>query len=95
MARKAIEKKTKVLQYQLPIKVVPEKGGFYALCPIWKDCYAQGETVDEVVQEIIAVASSLIELYEEENLKIPLKLFSKEKVSSKGALFKMPVLIGA
>lgn len=95
MARKAIEKKTKVLQYELPIKVVPEKGGFYALCPIWKDCYAQGDTIDEVVQEAVAVASSLIEIYEEEDLKIPLKLSSKEEVSSKGALFKMPVLVGA
>lgn len=72
MAKKAFEKKTKVLKYKLPIQVMPEKGGFYAFCPIWKDCYAQGERVDEVVQEIITVASSLIEIHEEEDLEIPL-----------------------
>lgn len=95
MVRKVFEKTTKVLEYELPIKVVPEKGGFYAFCPLWKDCYVQGEAVDEVVQEIVGVASSLIEIYEEEDLEIPLKLSSEERVSSKGALFKMPVFIGA
>lgn len=95
MARKAFERKTKVLEYELPIKVVPEKGGFYASCPIWKDCYAQGDSVDEVVQEIAAAASSLIEIYEEEGLEIPLKIASEERISSKGALFRMPIFVGA
>ena len=38
-------------------------------CPTWSACYAQGETVDEAVLEITAVAQSMIEIYKEEGLK--------------------------
>lgn len=65
---------TKVSQYELPVKVKPQKeSGYLMTCSIWKDCYAQGNTIDEAVLEITAVAHSLIELYKEEGLKIPLK----------------------
>lgn len=63
-----------VLEYQLPIQLTPQKdGGFVATCSEWSDCYAQGETVDEAILEITAVAQSLIELYREEGLTIPLR----------------------
>lgn len=63
----------KVSEYELPIKLQPQKeGGYVVVCPKWSDCYAQGDTVDEAVLEITAVAQSLIELYKEEGLKIPL-----------------------
>lgn len=61
-------------------------------CPIWSDCYAQGDTVDEAVLEITAVAQSLIELYKEEALKIPLKLQKEEPVKSP---IKVPVIVSA
>jgi predicted RNase H-like HicB family nuclease len=62
-----------ILEYELPIKITSDKKcGYVATCPSWSDCYAQGETIDEAVLEITAVAQSLIELYEEENLKISL-----------------------
>lgn len=45
-----------------------------ASCQQWGDCYAQGDTIDEVISEVQAVAASLIELYQEEDKPIPLKL---------------------
>lgn len=60
-------------EYNLPIVIEKDKsGGFVAICKVWSDCYAQGDTIEEVTQEIVAVATSLVELYREEGLKIPL-----------------------
>lgn len=79
----------KVLEYQLPIKIEENpEGGFTAISPVWSDCYAQGDTIDEVVNEITAVAASLIELYKEEDLEIPL-----ENKKSEDAIFNVPVLV--
>lgn len=65
----------KVFEYELPVKIDPQKeGGFVVSSPVWADCYAQGDTIDEAVLEITAVAQSLVELYKEEGLKIPLKV---------------------
>ena len=86
--------KKMVLEYGLPIKILSQKeGGFVAVCPTWSDCYAQGETVDEAILEITGVAQSLIELYNEEDLKIPLK----RKISKKliGEKFSIPVIVEA
>lgn len=67
-------KQTKTVKaFQLPIEITREGDHFIAHCPRWKDCYAQGKSIDEATSEIIAVASSLIELYEEEDLRIPLQ----------------------
>lgn len=81
----------KVLEYKLPIEIKPQKeGGFVAICLEWADCYAQGDTIDEAILEITAVAQSLIELYKEEGLTVPLKL-SKEKGFSN--FFTVPVIV--
>lgn len=82
-------KEIKVFEYELPIKIEEnDEGGFSAFSPVWSDCYAQGDSVDEVVNEITAVAASLIELYKEENLKVPLKEKAKQDSN-----FKIPVLV--
>lgn len=76
-------KTQKVLEYQLPIKIAAQAdGGFVATCLVWADCYAQGDTIDEAVLEITAVAQSLIELYKEEELAIPLKLQKQDNVAN-------------
>ena len=72
-----MRKVTSVNQYQLPIEVVRDGEGYLSSCPVWSDCYAQGDTVDEAISEITAVAASLIELYKEENKRIPLKLIKE------------------
>ena len=83
----------KVSEYELPIKIEPQKkGGYVVTCSKWSDCYAQGDTVDEAVLEITAVAQSLIELYKEEGLKIPLK---KQKEKSATSFFTVPVIVAA
>ena len=65
-----LKQTTKVLEYELPIKITSQKGGgFVVTCPTWSACYAQGETVEEAVLEATAVAQSLIEIYKEEGLK--------------------------
>lgn len=74
-----LKRSQKVLEYDLPIKIEPQKeGGYVVTSPVWKDCYAQGDTIDEAVLEVTAVAQSLIDLYKDEGLKIPLKV-QKEK----------------
>lgn len=85
--------KQKVSQYELPLKIQPQKeGGYVVVCPIWSDCFAQGETVDEAVLEITAVAQSLIELYKEEGFKIPLKLASENRLENP---LSVPVIVSA
>lgn len=82
-----------VLEYELPLKLTPQKeGGFVVACPVWPDCYAQGDTVDEAILEITAVAQSLIELYKEEGLEIPLKLQNKKTITR---LLTVPVIVPA
>ena len=88
-----LKKITKVSSYELPLKIEAQKeGGFVATSPVWKDCYAQGDSVDEAVLEATAVAQSLIELYREEGLEIPLKL-TKESIVSKP--ITIPVIVSA
>lgn len=68
-----VQRVQKVLQYELPLDVKRDSSGAYvAKCTVWKDCYSQGETIDEAVLEVTAVAQSLVELHIEEGLKIPL-----------------------
>lgn len=83
----------KVLEYKLPIKVEPQReGGFLVTCPIWPDCYAQGDSIDEAILEITAVAQSLIELYKEEGLKIPLEVQDKKDLADP---LSVPVIVTA
>jgi predicted RNase H-like HicB family nuclease len=92
-----MNKKTLDIQeYELPIIINEEaEGGFIASCSLWKDCYAQGETVEEAINEISYVASSLIELYKEEDLKIPLKLKKTEKNQGEGFSLNFPLVVSA
>lgn len=83
----------KVSEYELSIKIQPQKeGGYVVICPEWSACYAQGDTVDEAVLEITAVAQSLIELYKEEGLKIPLK---KQREKGVANPLTVPVIVAA
>ena len=73
----AVIKSIKIKEYKLPLVIEQENDGtFVAACPEWSDCYAQGDTVDEVVNEAVAVAASLVELYAEGELLFPLQNFS-------------------
>lgn len=88
-----LQKTAKVKSFELPLKIEPQNvGGFVAASPLWPDCYAQGDSVDEAVLEVTAVAQSLIELYQEEGLKIPLKQTKESKVS---APITVPVIVSA
>lgn len=88
-----LAEKMRVLEYELPIEIEPqEKGGYVLRCPIWSDCYAEGETIDEAVLEITAIAQSLIDLYKEEHLTLPLKL-KREKTLANPP--KVPVIVSS
>ncbi|MBI3385266.1 type II toxin-antitoxin system HicB family antitoxin [Candidatus Gottesmanbacteria bacterium] len=87
------QKKLTIFEYELPIIVEGDSGGFVAKCPNWKDCYAQGETLEETINEISYTASSLIELYKEENITIPLKLRSKKNEPSPFFRFNFPLIV--
>jgi len=83
----------KVAEYELPINIESQKeGGFVVTCPVWKDCYAQGDTIEEASLEITAVAQSLIELYKEEGKIIPLKPLKSRKLDSP---LSLPVIVSA
>lgn len=84
----------KVFEYELPIKVQKEKDGYIATCPIWNACYVQGDTIDEVTAEITTVAQVLIDIYNEENLAIPLKKLNEQSVKEEFS-FTLPVLVSA
>jgi len=90
MKRKMLD----IQEYELPITIQEEQeGGFTASCPLWKDCYAQGETIEDAISEISYVASSIIELYKEEDLGIPLKLKKTEKNQGKGFNLNIPLIV--
>ena len=87
-------KSINIQEYELPITIHEEKdGGFVATCPVWKDCYAQGETIEEAINEISYVATYLIELYKEEDIKIPLKVKKIEKKEKKGFTVTFPLIV--
>lgn len=78
MKKKSIKKTERVLEYELPVKIQPQDSGYFAFCPRWKDCYAQGDTVEETISEINLVAQTLIEIYQEEGMKVPLAITREE-----------------
>ena len=87
-------KKLDIQEYELSITIMEEKeGGYTALCTTWNDCYAQGETIEEAISEISYVASSLIELYKEEDKSIPLKLKQTSQKESKGFTLNLPLIV--
>lgn len=88
---KKVAKTIPISEYQLPVVITKENEFFIAACPSWSDCYAQGKTIDEAMAEIISVASSLVELYQEEGLKIPLKQKANPATSSQKLSFNVPV----
>ena len=88
-----LKRSEKVAEYELPIKIEAQKnGGYVVTCPVWKDCYAQGDTLEEATLEITAVTQSLIELYKEEDIKIPLKALANKRLDNPLIL---PVIVAA
>jgi predicted RNase H-like HicB family nuclease len=84
-----------IQEYELPITLHEEDGGFVATCPIWEDCYAQADTLEEAITEISSVAASLIELYHEENMPIPLKLKSTTEKAPSGFTLNFPLIVSS
>jgi predicted RNase H-like HicB family nuclease len=84
-----------IQEYELPVTIQEEEEGFIATCPVWPDCYAQGDTIEEAITEISYVASSLIELYKEEDMQIPLKLKSTIQNQPKGFTVSFPVIVSS
>lgn len=82
-----------VAAYELPVVVRRERGGFFASCPTWSDCYAQGDTLEETLSEIQAVALSLIALYQEEGKPIPLRRRSSSDRLVKTRKFVVPLYV--
>ncbi|BAZ82990.1 type II toxin-antitoxin system HicB family antitoxin [Sphaerospermopsis kisseleviana CS-549] len=55
-----------------PIVVYPcEEGGFVAEIPALKGCLAQGETLEETLQELIMVRDLWLETAEKHGQKLP------------------------
>jgi predicted RNase H-like HicB family nuclease len=92
-------KSSKILhlqEYELPLTVHEEPdGGFTATCSVWPDCYAQGEMIEEAINEAAYTAAALIELYQEEDMHVPLKL--RKTTDKKAADIKLsfPLLVSA
>lgn len=85
-----------IKEYELPVVIQEEKeGGYSAHCSQWQDCYAQGDTIEEAISEISYVASSLIELYHEEGLKVPLVLKKTSQKSAQNLTVTFPVIVSS
>lgn len=82
-----------VATYELPVSVEKEKGGFFASCSVWPECYAQGDTLEEALSEINSVALGLIELYNEEGLPVPLTKKGPPETLSKSTRFVLPLYV--
>ncbi len=83
-----------ISEYELPVAITKdESGGYVATCPLWSDCFAQGDSLEEALTEITAVAASLIELYKEENMRIPLHKKHVEEKSIKSLTFNIPLIV--
>ena len=93
MVKRNFKTLAKIFEYELPIKVSKASSQFFAACPVWDDCYAQSDTVENVINEIVAVATSLIELYKEEDLEIPLERSPRARVIHQQTTVKVPVLV--
>lgn len=60
-------------EYELPVVIQEdESGGYVATCPLWKNAYAQGETIEKATTELSQVILALVKVYQEEHLQIPL-----------------------
>lgn len=91
-----MKKTINLSEYELAVIVDKDPtGGFIARCRNWSDCYAQGDTIEEVVSEIGSVATSLIELYKEENLPIPLKLKNSSRKPANSFSLNFPIITSA
>jgi len=88
-----MQKKLTIAEYEFPIEINQEDGFFVAKCSKWADCYAQGDTLEEAMNEISYVGSSLIELYKEEGLIIPLKLKSIREEKKLLMKFNFPLIV--
>ena len=82
-----------ISEYELPISIEQEDNAYIARCPVWSDCYAQADSLEDVITEITYVASSLIELYKEEDMKIPLKLKKTAEQPAHRLSFTVPVIV--
>ncbi len=89
------QKTLTIQEYELPITIQEEDGAYIASCFAWQDCYAQGDSIEEAVNEVSYVASSLIELYKEEGMTIPLKLKSTSKKELKGFTVNFPLIVSS
>lgn len=83
-----------IFEYKLPVIVEKDKDGYVATCPIWTACFAQGDTLEEAINEISYAASSLVEMYKEEGLSVPLELKeTKKQKKSSVFFFNFPLII--
>lgn len=88
-----MQKSLTIAEYEFPIEINQEDGYFVAKCSKWADCYAQGDSLEEAMNEISYVASSLIELYKEEGLKVPLKLKNVREEKKSLIKFDFPLIV--
>ena len=71
---------------QYPIVIYPcEEGGYVAEIPALKGCLAQGETLDEVLDELQLVTELWLETAEKYGQVLPDPAESIEKIKALGA----------
>lgn len=58
-------------QIKLPIIVEKDDDGYYAFCPDIQGCYTQGDTYEEVIENIKDVIKLLLEEMKESGEKLP------------------------
>lgn len=57
--------------FKLPIIIEKDSDGYFAFCPDIQGCYTQGETYEEVLENIKDVIKLLLEEMNETGTKLP------------------------
>lgn len=64
-------------QYRLSVIVEKDSDGFIALCPELQGCYAQGETYEEVIENL----KDVIQLHVKDRISMGEKIETLEMIS--------------
>ncbi len=58
--------------FEFPLRLVPQpEGGFTVTCPVLPELVTEGDTVEEVVNNVQDALAAVIELYEDTGRPLP------------------------
>lgn len=60
------------MQYKIPLVLTPQpEGGFTVTSPLLPELVSEGDTVEEVLENVRDAVAAVVEIYEDEGRKLP------------------------